>query len=317
MRRKIIYIIIISLLAPLVSAKDKGNIQILCEAKVKVFLNNVYKGKSREKLNGYFLKNLEYGTYNIELEYRDNREEFSVDLQDTLYTYISTVFTRKEDEQMFVNPDSVESSEEEDFIPVDIFPELIHREEIQMPEIYSSDTIKGVASMKAFVDENGIPTEILIHNSSGSALIDSLAIEAGKKNIYLPGMYKKKPVGCWVNYKIAYPKGYSPIPNQNANYPDENVKVDVDVYPEMIYNEPPEYPKSERNKGVTGTVWVKLLVGKDGNVKRAMVGKSSGNRALDKAAIQAAYKNKFKPGIQNGKPVAVWITYKVNFDLDN
>ena len=59
-----------------------------------------------------------------------------------------------------------------------------------------------------------------------------------------------------------------------------------------------------------------MLVDEDGNVMKAMVGKSSGTESLDGAAVEASYKNKFKPGIQNGRPVKVWVTYKVDFTLD-
>jgi len=52
-------------------------------------------------------------------------------------------------------------------------------------------------------------------------------------------------------------------------------------------------------------------------VLKAQIGKSSGTESLDEAAIEAAYKNKFKPGIQNGRPIKVWVTYKVDFILEN
>jgi protein TonB len=95
--------------------------------------------------------------------------------------------------------------------------------------------------------------------------------------------------------------------------PDEFVPVEI--YPEMIYQEKPEYPRFAKNAGVEGVVWVQALVDKEGNVVKAQVGKSSGTVALDEAAVEAAYDNKFKPGIQNGAPVACWVTYKVEFSL--
>jgi protein TonB len=96
--------------------------------------------------------------------------------------------------------------------------------------------------------------------------------------------------------------------------PDEFVPVEI--YPEMIFQQTPDYPRLAKQAGITGVVWVKALVDKDGNVRDAIVGKSSGTASLDEAAVQAAFKNKFKPGIQNGRPVAVWVTYKVEFELN-
>jgi len=97
--------------------------------------------------------------------------------------------------------------------------------------------------------------------------------------------------------------------------PDEFVAVEI--YPEMIYEATPPYPRLAEQAGITGRVYVKALVDESGSVIKAQVGKSSGTESLDEAAVEAAYKNKFKPGIQNGRPIKVWVTYKVDFILDN
>lgn len=96
--------------------------------------------------------------------------------------------------------------------------------------------------------------------------------------------------------------------------PDEFIPVET--MPEMIHQTQPEYPRLAKQAGITGVVWVKALVDKEGNVRNAMVGKSSGTASLDDAAVKAAYNNKFRPGIQNGRPVNVWVTYKVTFNLN-
>jgi protein TonB len=91
--------------------------------------------------------------------------------------------------------------------------------------------------------------------------------------------------------------------------------VPVEIYPEMINQVQPEYPRFAKSAGIEGVVWVQALVDKDGSVVKAQVGKSSGTAALDEAAVEAAHHNTFKPGIQNGRPVACWVTYKVEFKL--
>jgi protein TonB len=92
--------------------------------------------------------------------------------------------------------------------------------------------------------------------------------------------------------------------------------VPVEIHAEMIYEEIPEYPRLARQAGMEAVVWVKALVDKDGDVRQAMVAKSSGSKAgFDEAAVAAAYKCKFKPAIQNGRPVPVWVTYSVEFLL--
>ncbi len=96
--------------------------------------------------------------------------------------------------------------------------------------------------------------------------------------------------------------------------PDEFVPVEI--FPEMIYQNVPEYPRLAKQAGITGEVWVRALVDRAGDVRKAMVHKSSGTTSLDEAAVSASYKNKFKPGIQNGRPVNCWVSYKVIFELD-
>lgn len=103
--------------------------------------------------------------------------------------------------------------------------------------------------------------------------------------------------------------------DESEYLPDASEFVPVEIYPEMIYEEKPEYPRLARGAGLEGTVWVQALVDKEGTVRKAQVARSSGTAALDEAAVQAAYKNRFKPGIQNGRPVAVWVTYKVDFRI--
>ena len=93
--------------------------------------------------------------------------------------------------------------------------------------------------------------------------------------------------------------------------------VPVEIIAEMIYYETPDYPRLAEQAGLEGLVWIKALVGSDGSVRDAVVYKSSGTPSLDEAALVAAPGCKFKPAIQNGRPVAMWVTYKVNFELQN
>lgn len=98
--------------------------------------------------------------------------------------------------------------------------------------------------------------------------------------------------------------------------PDPEDFVPVEIPAEMIYEEVPEYPRLARSANMEAVVWVKALVDKNGDVKKAMVYKSSGSKAgFDEAAVAAAYKCKFKPAIQNNRPVAVWVAYQVEFTL--
>jgi protein TonB len=96
--------------------------------------------------------------------------------------------------------------------------------------------------------------------------------------------------------------------------PDEFVPVEV--YPEQIFEEIPEYPRLAQEGGFTGYVIVQAFVDKSGNVKKAQAVKCNRpNMGFEEAAVKAAYKCKYRPAIQNGNPIGLWIEYKVNFTL--
>ncbi|MBD3332642.1 TonB family protein [candidate division GN15 bacterium] len=109
--------------------------------------------------------------------------------------------------------------------------------------------------------------------------------------------------------EFAGPVGAGELPDPGPDF------TPCEIYPEMIYQHVPEYPRLAKQAGIEGMVWVQALVDEDGEVERAIVAKSSGVASLDESALRAAYENKFKPGIQNGRPVPVWVTYKVEFVL--
>ena len=105
---------------------------------------------------------------------------------------------------------------------------------------------------------------------------------------------------------------------ENDDYlPEPDEFVPVEVFPEMVYCEEPVYPPQAIQNGWEGVVWVQTLVDKHGVVRDARVGKTSGIQCLDEAAVGAAYLCRYTPAIQNGRPVACWVAYKVEFVLES
>jgi len=96
--------------------------------------------------------------------------------------------------------------------------------------------------------------------------------------------------------------------------PDEFVPYDE--LPVALNEVKPEYPPLAKQAGIEGTVWIKALVDKKGNVRDVIIYKASGSSAgFEEVAKEAAYKIKYKPAISNNQPVAVWVVYKVEFKL--
>ncbi len=73
----------------------------------------------------------------------------------------------------------------------------------------------------------------------------------------------------------------------------------------------PSYPREAANNGVQGKVWIHLLISETGDVESTDI--ISGDPDLARAAQDAMKKWKFRPYIQNGKPVKV--NTKMPFDF--
>ncbi len=73
------------------------------------------------------------------------------------------------------------------------------------------------------------------------------------------------------------------------------------------------YPEIARKEGMEGRVTIKVLVGTDGNVIK--VGSLSGPEVFHNVVRDKASNLEFNPGLQNGKPVKVWVTVPFNFNL--
>ena len=82
--------------------------------------------------------------------------------------------------------------------------------------------------------------------------------------------------------------------------------ADVDVKPEWLSMNEPEYPENARAQGIEGTVYFDVLVDEAGHIKELQMTKGV-DPSLDESATTAMRSAKLKPATKNGVPVAVWI----------
>jgi protein TonB len=76
----------------------------------------------------------------------------------------------------------------------------------------------------------------------------------------------------------------------------------------------PVYPPEAKANGVSGTVVLMAVIGKDGAVKS--LNAVSGPPVLAAAAMDAVRQWTYKPYLLNGNPVEVDTTITVNFNLN-
>jgi protein TonB len=88
--------------------------------------------------------------------------------------------------------------------------------------------------------------------------------------------------------------------------------------PELIKRGVPEYPRKAKYAGIEATVYVMVWVGKNGKPVDAKIRKSSDSDnayGFNDVVLKAAMQCRFKPAIQYGKPVNVWVTFPYEFTL--
>jgi protein TonB len=90
---------------------------------------------------------------------------------------------------------------------------------------------------------------------------------------------------------------------------------DLDSPPTPVNKLPPTYPSSLLSKGIGGRVLVTCSVDETGRVIGTSIKQSSGHPDLDKAAINAVNKWKFKPATKGGRKIKATCVVPFNFEV--
>jgi len=240
----------------------------------------------------------------------------------------------------------LQKADESGFIEVDEVPVLKSEFKPSYPEIARLAGIEGTVYLKVLVDEKGNVEKTKVEQGA-KEILDNSALQAAKKAKFSPAMLNNKPVKVWVILPVAFkldvgektegkllkydelgkdagkvppikmPEYSNPPKDQNKNdtEPDINAFVQVEKLPEMIEGAKPEYPEIAKRAGITGKVFVKVLVDKDGTPKKAIVIKSD-SELFNQSAVDATLKSKFTPAINKGEAIAVWIVLPFKYMLE-
>jgi protein TonB len=80
-----------------------------------------------------------------------------------------------------------------------------------------------------------------------------------------------------------------------------------------VQTPPPDFPIEVACAGIGGTTVLTVTVGVEGKPTEIVLAQSSGNAALDKAALERVPGWQFQPATRRGKPVPMSIKVPVNF----
>ncbi len=88
---------------------------------------------------------------------------------------------------------------------------------------------------------------------------------------------------------------------------------EVDQPPRVVFGPEPVYPSFAREAQVEGLVVVKVLVGRDGRVERAVIERSI--PLLDSASLEGVRRWTFTPARLAGRAVAAWVVIPIHYRL--
>ena len=184
------------------------------------------------------------------------------------------------------------------------------------PDEAEESGTEGEVVIKAFIDSTGTVTETVVVLGLPNTGLDEAAIEAVRKTSWKPARQGGYSVGVWIEIPVVFRGFFQPIPklehvpleNENANpFP-----VPIGGYRAMQKNI--VYPEWAQIEGIEGTVEIHVLVYSTGKVIATRVLKGA-HPLLDNAASEAVKRTRFQPAQIGGEPVAMWISFPINFRL--
>ncbi|MDP3841316.1 MAG: energy transducer TonB [Oxalobacteraceae bacterium] len=90
----------------------------------------------------------------------------------------------------------------------------------------------------------------------------------------------------------------------------------ISIGVEYLQQPQPRYPPLSRRMGEEGRAILRVLVNARGMPERSEIRTSSGSARLDEAAREAVMRAQFRPHIDNGQAVAVFVIVPIRFQLD-
>jgi TonB family protein len=231
------------------------------------------------------------------------------------------------------------------FTPMTVRPVLRNVEAVtralqdRYPPLLRDAGIGGTTHVWFFITRDGSVGRTQMSRSSGYAALDSAALSVARLMEFTPARDRDEVVPVWVEIPIVFspplqPSRAEPPP---ARPSPEPTPVQAQPEPSPLPARPPpeptrvpqqpelrnmdevrealvtHYPPLLRDAGIGGSARVSLHIDEDGSVSRLHVLKSSGYDALDQAALGVAAIMQFKPGLEDGRRVAMWVEVPIVF----
>jgi TonB family protein len=166
--------------------------------------------------------------------------------------------------------------------------------------------IQGAVVLKAVISKEGTVENLQV--VSGPEELASSAIDAVRQWTYKPYLLNGEPTEVETTITVNYRFGgglSEVVPRRIGNGVSS---------PTVLHTEDPSYSEAARKEKISGDVLLNLVVDEQGKPTHVHVVRGLGH-GLDEKAIEAVRQYKFKPGMENGQPVAVALNIQVNFQV--
>ena len=89
-------------------------------------------------------------------------------------------------------------------MPPGLAPDYLDHPPPEYPSVSRSLGEQGVALIKAFVDVDGHPAQLVLERTAGSSRLDAAALKAVASWRFLPGRQGHTPVAGWVIVPVRF-----------------------------------------------------------------------------------------------------------------
>ena len=230
--------------------------------------------------------------------------------------------------------------------PFDVAPQVSNASQVRQalereyPIGLKETGIGGRVEMTFDLDDQGAVQRFHVEESSGHPSLDQAALRVAEVFEFTPARRRNERVASSISLGITFdsrmsapaaPLAAGSATRSAAGQPatdagaqgttaaDQPVATAYDVAPQVRNANQVrqalerEYPIGLRAARIGGRVEVWFYITEQGDVARVQVKQSSGNAALDEAALEVARVFRFEPAQSGGDRIAVWVALGITF----
>lgn len=185
-------------------------------------------------------------------------------------------------------------------------------EHLQYPDSAMKFNFQGRVILKFIVNEDGSASDFKVEKSVGGGCDEEAIRVIRTMPKWKAGIHNGLPVRVWTMLPITFTLTHT---QQVLTYAEQMPSPTVDLSMYLQHNL--HYPTEARMKHIEGSVVVKFVINEDGSISDCKTIRSIGAGCDEEAIRVIKSMPPWQPGKQNGKPVKVYFTQPISFNLAN